>query len=346
MSNVPAGVAALVGRNLHKQPLHPLNIVSRRIQNHFRDFKVFDDLAPQVSVAQCFDQLNVPQDHISRKPSDTFYLDALHVLRTHTSAHQNQLLMQGHERFLVFGDCYRRDQIDATHYPVFHQVEGVKTWRKGQVTDETVIEDLKQNLEGLTKSLFQNRELEIRWVDAYFPFTHPSLEMEVRFRDDWLELLGCGVIQKNILANCGREGENGWAFGIGLERIAMTLFSIPDIRLFWSQDPRFINQFASGEVIQFQPYSKFPPCPKDISFWIPELYNSNDFYALVRDIAGDLVENVELVDEFTHPKTNRQSHCYRIIYRSMDRSLLNSEVNDLQEKVRQDVVGTLGVELR
>ena len=101
----------------------------------------------------------------------------------------------------------------------------------------------------------------------------------------------------------------------------MILFSIPDIRLFWSEDPRFLRQFQQGQFTTFQPYSKYPACTKDVSFWVPtgaDLHE-NDFCDVVRDVAGDMVEDVKKIDEFVHPKTNRKSLCFRVNYRSMDR---------------------------
>jgi phenylalanyl-tRNA synthetase alpha chain len=190
-------------------------------------------------------------------------------------------------------------------------------------------------------------ETEMRWLDEYFPFTHPSFELEIYFQDEWMEVLGCGVIHPNILANAGRPNDKGWAFGLGLERLAMILFGIPDIRLFWTTDERFHSQFAkAGEIVQFKPYSKYPPCYKDISFWITDDFHINDFNELVRGIAGDLVEQMELIDNFTHPKSNRTSHCYRIFYRSMDRSLTNEEIDELQEQVREKAETKLKLKLR
>ena len=186
----------------------------------------------------------------------------------------------------------------------------------------------------------------MRWVDAYFPFTEPSFELEIYFGDEWLEVLGCGVIQQEIVKNSGRGMQPGWAFGLGLERLAMVLFDIPDIRLFWTDDPRFHRQFESGGIVTFSPYSKFPPCLKDISFWTPDDFHPNDLHELVRTVAGDLVEKVELIDSFVHPKTNRLSNCFRISYRSMDRSLTNEEIDALQEQVRDLAVDRLNVELR
>lgn len=353
--NVPANVASRVGRNLHCQPLHPLHTIQAKIQDYWgSDYVVKNDLSPIVSTWQNFDQLGFPADHVSRGPCDTYYLNQETVLRTHTSAHQIDLLSQGLHQFLVVGDVYRRDEIDKSHYPVFHQTEGVKIFDPTQLSSlderaqtELIVADLKQNLEGLARHLFGSNT-EMRWNDEYFPFTHPSFELEIYFQDEWMEVLGCGMIHPNILRNAGRPTDKGWAFGLGLERLAMILFQIPDIRLFWTADERFHSQFASGEIIQFQSYSKYPPCYKDISFWIPldRKFHANDLNELVRSIAGDLVEQLELIDDFTHPKTKKASHCYRISYRSMDRSLTNEEIDSLQEEVRERTARELGVELR
>ena len=153
------------------------------------------------------------------------------------------------------------------------------------------------------------------------------------------------VLEPEILARAKRE-QPGWAFGLGLERLAMVLFGIPDIRLFWTQDPRFHGQFASGKIVKFQPYSRYPPCFKDISFWIPEDFHENDLNEVVRSVAGDVVERVELIDDFVHPKSGKRSQCFRIAYRSMDRSLTNSEIDELQLQVRDICVNQLRVELR
>jgi phenylalanyl-tRNA synthetase alpha chain len=231
-------------------------------------------------------------------------------------------------------------------------MEGVKIFTKeelGHASNEEervalVVTDLKQGLEGMVKSMFG--DVQVRWVDTYFPFTLPSFELEIFFNGAWLEVLGCGVVHKDILASVDRGEQLGWAFGLGLERLAMVLFSIPDIRLFWSMDDRFKSQFKDGKIVKFQSFSKYPPCLKDLSFWIPESFHPNDLNEIVRSITGDLVEKVELIDQFIHPKTMRTSNCFRIYYRSMERSLTNDEIDSLQERVRSEVVAKLNVEIR
>ncbi|XP_018418055.1 PREDICTED: phenylalanine--tRNA ligase, mitochondrial-like, partial [Nanorana parkeri] len=192
--------------------------------------------------------------------------------------------------------------------------------------------------------------LEIRWVDCYFPFTHPSFEMEIKFQGEWMEVLGCGIMEQKLVNSAGAHDKIGWAFGLGLERLAMILYGIPDIRLFWSENQIFLKQFYVSDInqqVQFQPISKFPFLANDISFWLPsEGYSENDFYDLVRSIAGDIVEEVTLIDQFTHPKTQRVSHCYRIKYRHMERTLTQNEVSILHRKIGQSAIEELRVEGR
>ncbi|KAF3703887.1 Phenylalanine--tRNA ligase, mitochondrial [Channa argus] len=390
-TNVTPKILAKVGCNLHNQSHHPLWIIKERIKSHFYSsyvgrlgnplFSVHDTLSPVVTVEQNFDSLMIPPGHPSRKRGDNYYLNRTMMLRAHTSAHQSELVRSGLDAFLVAGDVYRRDEIDASHYPVFHQMEGVRLFscrqlfskvqngedlslferggrRTPQKQETHTLEavkllefDLKQTLTRLVKHLF-GEDLEIRWVDCYFPFTHPSFEMEVRFQGDWMEVLGCGVMEQELLNSAGAANKLGWAFGLGLERLAMVLYSIPDIRLFWSQDDRFLKQFRVQDIHQpicFQPLSKYPPLVNDISFWLPENrenFTENDFYDLVRSIGGDLVEKVTLVDEFTHPKTGRHSQCYRLTYRHMERTLTQQEVRLMHQQIECAAETELGVQGR
>jgi phenylalanyl-tRNA synthetase alpha chain len=171
-------------------------------------------------------------------------------------------------------------------------------------------------------------------------------------------------VKQDIMEKADVPSQLGWAFGIGLERMAMLLFEIPDIRLFWSKDERFLSQFRGlssnlENLKRFVPFSKFPACYKDVAFWLRSSssaagggqgggqdFHENDVMEIVRDIGGDVVEDVVKVDEFTHPKTGRKSLCYRINYRSLERTLTNEEANEFHERVRGALVEKLGVELR
>ena len=306
------------------------------------------------------------------------------MLRAHTSAHQEELIKMGHDNFLVVGDVYRRDEIDSTHYPVFHQIEGVrlvdekylnelsdnldvravKGFEQGERnshkqkthTKEAVKlleESLKSCLLGLTKELF-GPNIQYKWVDCYFPFTHPSWELEIQYQGNWLEVLGCGIIEQEILCNAGVQNKLGFAFGLGLERLAMILYQIPDIRLFWSTDSGFLSQFVTDDInskIVYCPISKHPQCVNDISFWLPlpqngYLFSKNDFYDLIRSVGGDLIEQVECYDEFYHPKKKRQSQSYRITYRHMERTLTQEEVNKLHCEIENAASKNLLVDIR
>ncbi|XP_076903546.1 phenylalanine--tRNA ligase, chloroplastic/mitochondrial-like [Bidens hawaiensis] len=354
-NNVPDLIFTKLGLQLHRRDNHPLGILKNAIYEYFdsnynNQFLKFDDLSPIVTTKQNFDDVLVPADHVSRSYNDTYYIDADTVLRCHTSAHQAELLREGYTNFLVTGDVYRRDSIDSTHYPVFHQMEGVRVFSpndwNGSGIDGTsyAANDLKACLEGLARHLFG--AVEMRWVDTYFPFTNPSFELEIYFQEKWLEVLGCGVMEQEILKRGGKTDNVAWAFGLGLERLAMVLFDIPDIRLFWSTDKRFTSQFTKGQLgIKFKPFSKYPPCYKDMSFWINDSFTENNLCEIVRGVAGDLAEEVQLIDNFTNKK-GKTSHCYRITYRSMERSLTDEEINELQWNVRDQVQSQMNVELR
>ncbi|KAM6500517.1 phenylalanyl-tRNA synthetase [Amanita muscaria] len=397
LTNITPSVISKIPLQLHTQPGHPLSTLRSLIESHFPDFSRHSAFSPLVSPFKNFDELSFPLDHPGRSLADSYYVNKDLMLRTHTSAHEVEVFRNGDTQWLLTADVYRRDEIDASHYPVFHQVEGAKIFdansssmREVELDNERllrhlsssniVIEDvkhisetnpvqpghdprhaeiitqnLKLSLNGLMLLLFgsaagatPSNPLRVRWIEAYFPFTSPSFEVEVFFRGKWLEILGCGVIIQATLDTASIPNKLGWAFGLGLERIAMILFSIPDIRLFWSTDERFLSQFEHGKLTTFKPYSKYPSCFKDVSFWIPpgQSLHENDFCDLVRDVAGDLVEDVKKIDNFVHPKTNKTSQCFRINYRSMDRSLSNEEVNDIQSHVVGQLGHQFGVEIR
>ncbi|TFY62759.1 hypothetical protein EVJ58_g3659 [Rhodofomes roseus] len=367
-TNITPAIVEKLGRKLYLQPSHPLGILRELIESHFNNFTAHSGFSPIVTPAKNFDDLGFPADHPGRALSDSYYINNESMLRTHTSAHEVEVFARGDRRWLLTSDVYRRDEIDSTHYPVFHQMEGARVFRstpEGMTELEQdnarlsehlaqsniVIEDvphssptnpipsiysthdaermvlnLKLSLNSLMLALFGGRAgsaeepLRVRWIEAYFPFTSPSFEVEVFFHGKWIEILGCGLVQQRTLQLANIPHDVSWAFGLGLERIAMILFAIPDIRLFWSTDSRFLDQFTPGKISTFKSYSKYPPCHKDVSFWLPsEGLHDNDVFDLVRDVVGDLAEDVKMIDGFTHPKTQRTSRCYRINYRSMDK---------------------------
>ncbi|XP_012217419.1 probable phenylalanine--tRNA ligase, mitochondrial [Linepithema humile] len=389
-TNVTPNVIAKLGKNLHTKQYHPLSHIRQRIVNYFYgqfrnksgtpSFGIFDNICPIVTVAQNFDSLLVPKDHPSRKKTDCYFVNRDTLLRAHTTAHQAELISMGLNNFLVIGDVYRRDEVDSTHYPIFHQADAVRlrtsqevfysvndsenlklfehrgietSEKQGCHTLEAVKimeQELKNTLIGLAKAIF-GKDVQCRWVDEYFPFTHPSYELEVLYNDKWLEILGCGIMRQEILQKSGAVDRIGWAFGLGLERLAMCLYDIPDIRLFWSNDVGFLNQFKVDNPyahIQYKPISIYPPCTNDISFWLPEdgSYSPNNFYDIVREIGGDFIEQILLKDKFIHPKTKKTSHCYSIVYRHMERTLTQNEVNELHSQVEKAITTKLNVTIR
>jgi phenylalanyl-tRNA synthetase alpha chain len=357
-TNITQSILAKLPLRLHNQPAHPLGILRSKIESHFHDFAHVSSVHPVVTPAQNFDSLGFPTDHPGRSVTDSYYVNKDHMLRTHTSAHEVETFATGQSKWLLTADVYRRDEIDSSHYPVFHQMEGARVFKTDQAAVEElkadngrlsryleqsniVIEDiqhisptnpvqpthdpahselvalnLKLSINSLLLKLFgggaRDAPLQVRWIEAYFPFTSPSFEVEILYQGKWLEILGCGVVQQLTLDNAGKHLSSialcsislgpgipdniSWAFGLGLERIAMILFGIPDIRLFWSTDPRFLSQFSENQITTFKPYSKYPACFKDVSFWVPGVgLHENDFCDLVRDIAGDLAEDVKMV---------------------------------------------------
>ncbi|KAK0240133.1 hypothetical protein EDD85DRAFT_766609 [Armillaria nabsnona] len=397
ITNVTPAILSKIPLRLHSQPNHPLSTLRSLIESHFPDYAHLSSLSPLVTPFKNFDELSFPKDHPGRAVTDSYYINKGLMLRTHTSAHEVEVFAQGKTQWLLTADVYRRDEIDGSHYPVFHQMEGARIWSADasgmkEVEDdnerlsshlirsniaiedvphlspanpaqpmhdprhsELVAKNLKLSLNSMILHLFggvggatKENPLRVRWIETYFPFTSPSFEVEVFFGGKWLEILGCGVVRQATLDTANVPHKIGWAFGLGLERIAMVLYSIPDIRLFWSTDARFLSQFKQGEISKFKPYSKYPSCFKDVSFWTAQgiSVHENDFCDLVRDVAGDLVEDVKKIDSFVHPKTNRTSLCYRINYRSMDRSLSNEEANVVQQEVVSRLKEQFRVEIR
>lgn len=391
-TNVPVQIAALVGRDLHLDRSHPVGILRERIENRLKPlgFTPFNTFKPVVSVHDNFDALSFPADHPGRSRSDTYYINKDTLLRTHTSAHEIECFQTSPTPgYLISADVFRRDSVDKTHYPAFHQMEGARTWssedpalidrlkadlaaiprpknfivedpnppfcsrnpKQENQSDEVtklIGENLKRTIELVMADLFvshQGEPVKARWIEAYFPWTSPSWEIEIWWQGDWLEMCGCGVVQHQVYKNANMSNNVGWAFGIGLERAAMILFGIPDIRLFWSEAPKFRNQFKPGEITKFEPWSKFPCSHRDLAFWNTTNIHENDLMEIIRSRGGNLIENVALVDEFIHPKTDKKSQCYRINYQSMERTLTNSEINSIQEQVIRDLQAT-GVEVR
>ena len=246
------------GRRRALGKLHPLTQVTEDIVRSFRKIGFVVADGPEIEDEyHCFDALNTPADHPARDTQDTFYLqtetdskletrNSKLLLRTHTSSVQIRVMKTQPPpvRIIVPGRVYRRDNADATHNPTFQQIEGL------YVDKNVTVGDLKGTVEFVFKELLGG-ETKIRFRPHYFSYTEPSFEIDFqnalvkKLGKDWLEIAGCGMVHPAVFENVGYDPEiwTGWAFGFGIERIAMIRYGINDIRLFYENDARFLRQF-------------------------------------------------------------------------------------------------------
>ncbi len=241
------------GKKPEKGKKHPLITVLDDLKDIFIGMGFSIAEGPEVELDYYnFEALNIPKDHPARDTQDTFYIDETVVMRTQTSPVQVRTMEQQKPpiRIISPGRVYRSDAMDATHSPVFHQVEGL-------VIDKNItMADLKGTLEVFVKKLY-GEDTRLRFRPHHFPFTEPSAEVDISCfncggegcrickGEGWIEILGCGMVHPKVLQNCGIDPEeySGFAFGIGLERVAMFRYDIDDIRMFYENDVRFLEQF-------------------------------------------------------------------------------------------------------
>ena len=245
----------LPGRSRAVGSLHPLQHLQRRAVEIFRRMGFALAEGPDIETEwHCFDALNTPPDHPARNEQDTFYLPDGRLLRTHTSSVQIRTMERETPpiRIIAPGAAYRRDEVDATHLAQFTQMEGL------YVDEGVTLGDLKGTLEYFFRELF-GADAKVRFRPHFFPFTEPSYELDVRAAalgggERWLELAGCGMVDPAVFEQINeRRGDkafdpdkvSGFAFGFGLERLAMILYGVPDIRMFVENDQRFLSQFPA-----------------------------------------------------------------------------------------------------
>jgi phenylalanyl-tRNA synthetase alpha chain len=251
--NDPTFDPTLPGEPVRRGSLHLITQLRRRIEDVFvgMGYQVYDGREVE-TVWHNFDALNQPEAHPSRDPRDTFYVDERTLLRTHTSPSQIRAMMaQEPPLYLVsLGRTYRRDALDATHTPVFHQVEGLAVDR------HITLADLRGTIEQFAGAIFGGRR-EVRMRTSFFPFTEPSVEFDLTCylcdgagcpvckHSGWIEMGGAGVVDPNVFEAVGYDPEEwqGFAFGLGIDRIAFLRHGLPDLRLFWENDLRMTRQF-------------------------------------------------------------------------------------------------------
>ncbi|MEK7622200.1 MAG: hypothetical protein AAB415_03400 [Patescibacteria group bacterium] len=319
-------------------------------------FQTFDLITiPEiVSTEVSFDLFNFAPDHPARSRSDTYYVDEKHILRTHDTVMWYYYLTQPQVKakiaarlplgVLCYGKVYRKDEIDRRHMNVFHQMGGL--YLAPDSTPIPTIDDLKKVLTDITQNLF-GPKVNFRFNPDAFPYTDPSLEVEVEKGAQWIEILGGGLPREKVLANFGVTNYHGWAFGFGLERLAILNMNLPDIRLLWSDDPRVKKQLELGR--QYAEVSKYPPITRDISFIVPDSFVPNNYFDLIRDLGGNLVEEVTLLDKYENAAkfgAGKVSYTFRLVYRHPERTLTNAEINDLDNKIRERTAGEFSASIR
>ena len=232
----------LPGRGLGLGGLHPVTRTMERIEALFRSLGFGVAHGPEIETDYYnFTALNQPENHPARSMHDTFYLDdGKHLLRTHTSPIQIHY-MESHRppiKIIASGRVYRVDS-DATHSPMFHQVEGL--W----IDEHITFADLKGVLADFLKRFFERDDVKVRFRPSFFPFTEPSAEIDMSFGDGWLEMGGAGMVHPNVLRNVKIDSEQyqGFAFGLGPDRLTMLRYGVNDLRLFFENDLRFLKQF-------------------------------------------------------------------------------------------------------
>lgn len=242
----------LAGRNVSRGGIHPVNRTLERIESYFSQMGFEVSEGPEIEDDfHNFTALNIPDHHPARAMHDTFYIDSERLLRTHTSPVQIRVMEEQKPplRVIAPGRVYRCDS-DLTHTPMFHQVEGLL------VDESTTFIDLKGILDEFLKQFFE-KDVKTRFRPSYFPFTEPSAEVDVECvscggegcrvcsKTGWLEVLGCGMVHPNVLKAVGIDSEKytGFAFGMGVERLAMLRYGVNDLRLFFENDINFLKQF-------------------------------------------------------------------------------------------------------
>jgi phenylalanyl-tRNA synthetase alpha chain len=231
----------LPGRGASTGGLHPITLTLQRIEQLFHSLGFAVTSGPEIEHDfYNFTALNIPDNHPARAMHDTFYLDSEHVLRTHTSPVQIRYMEANQPPLKIIspGRVYRVDS-DATHSPMFHQVEGL--W----VDENVSFANLKGVVQDFLQRFFEQDDLQVRFRPSFFPFTEPSAEMDMSWKGGWLEIGGCGMVHPNVLKNVNIDSEKylGFAFGLGVERLAMLRYGVNDLRLFFESDLRFLKQF-------------------------------------------------------------------------------------------------------
>ena len=371
--------------NLSSLEWHPIKmVIDKIVESPFFNWFNHVEVPEVVWEFETFDLFNFPEDHVARRPSDSYFINKSDdkknsmLLRPHTSVMwyhyllkqwwKEKLEKEGEIKALSWWKVYRVDELDKTHHECFHQIDWLRISEKSK---EIINQDtLKEVLSNTIKALFWE-DIEYRFNVDQFPYTVDSLEVEVMYNWKWLEVLWAWVVHPTVLEKLWLDSEkyNWWAFWFWVDRLRMAFKQVPDIRIFWSNDDRIKKQWWN-----FEPYkevSNFPPVYKDISFitskesfirdlneeeksWELELTKETEadlfsLSAIIRDVAWDLVEEVKIIDMYENNKkfwdTNK-SVTIKIVFRSIERTLTDEEINLLYFDIRLKLETELWYELR
>jgi len=364
---------------------NPMNMIMKKIiDSSF--YQWFTDVKTPEIVNEwaTFDLFNFSDDHVARRPSDSYFIEKSDekeksmLLRPHTSVMWYYYLINWKWKELLeneweikaisYWKAYRVDELDKTHHECFHQVDGLRLVEKEK---EIINQDtLKEVLWVTIESIFWEN-VEYKFHKDSFPYTTDSLEAYVKFNDKWVEVLWAWIVEPTVLEKLWIDSDkyNWWAFGFWIERLAIPLKQVPDIRLFWSEDPRVTSQW--WDLQPFKEVSNFPPVNKDISLLVPknnfeldledqektweiELTKNTEanFFAItwvIRDTCDDLIEEVKIIDTYENNKKfweNMKSITIRIVFRSLERTLTDKEINIHYFNIRKKIENQLLYELR
>jgi len=371
--------------DLSEQIWHPINLIIKKII----DFPFYDDFSHSKSPEivwewETFDLFNFPENHVVRRESDTYFIQKTEdhktnmLLRPHTSViwyyylidqlWKEELFRTGETKTLSWGKVYRVDKLDKTHHECFYQIDWLRLTSKEK---EVINQDtLKEVIVNTIVAIFWEW-VEYRFSPETYPYTYDSLQVEVKYKWKWIEILWGWVVHPSVLEKLWIDPEkyNWWAYGFGLDRLAMLFKWINDIRILWSTDPRITSQWWNFK--EFKEVSSFPPVYKDISILVPKAdfvkdeqeskiswefefdkETESNWYAiswLIRDAWGELIEEVKIIDTFENDKKfweDYKSISFKITFRSVERTLTNEEINKIYFEIRKNIEDNLWYKLR
>lgn len=349
-----------------KEP-HAIRMVYEKIEAYMRSTHPQSDVQvhrknPIVAVEDNYDNLLITRDNISRSSTYTHYVDNEHILRTHTSAHLPAILRELSARsdwedavILLPGLAYRRDVSDKKHVSEVHMLE---MWRvvKNAARKTIVKDDLLNVVKGAAATAAPGWTLRIE--NSPHPYTNQGIEVNAVHDDRDIEILECGLIKDDILANAGLDpkAHSGWALGMGLDRLVMTLKDIPDVRYLRSTNPKIAEQMMNLEP--YHEVSNQPAIKRDMSYCVPQSYVEEDISADIRDALdnrGDTLEEVQILSETAYDdlleiarehlgcQPDQKNVLVRITLRHLERSITNNEANEIYKQVYDQInKGTAG----